>query len=207
LNRIATLIVARDRLFREGFAQIVGTGFAVVGAANLDQASAEIGGGLRPRLLIVAAASLNFDTLKNFRSELPTVKTVVLMDDPDQPMSFTTPAQNQIDGYIPSDVSPEMLKLSLRLILAGQAVMPSGLASAMFRQRKAAAAASDRSFLTTREQEVLGSLSRGLSNKEIARDIKMNVATVEVHIKAVLRKLNVRNRTEAAVWAINRPAA
>jgi two-component system, NarL family, nitrate/nitrite response regulator NarL len=207
LNRIATLIVARDRLIREGFAKIVGTEFAVVGAANLDQALAEMGGGLRPRLLIVAAALLNFDTLKKFCLELPTVKTVVLMDDPDQPMSFTTPAQNQIDGYIPSDVSPEMLKLSLRLILAGQAVMPSGLASAMFRQRKAAAAASDRSFLTAREQEVLGSLSRGLSNKEIARDIKMNVATVEVHIKAVLRKLNVRNRTEAAVWAINRPAA
>jgi two-component system nitrate/nitrite response regulator NarL len=206
LNTIDTLIVARDRLFREGFAQIVGTDFAVVGAATLDQALAEIGGGLRPRLLIVAAASINFDSLQRVRSELPTIKTVVLLD-PDQAMSFTAPAQCDIDGYVLSDVSPKMLRLSLGLILAGQSVMPSGLASAMFRQREAAAAASDRSFLTERESEVLRALSRGLSNKEIAREINMSASTVKVHLKAVLRKLQVSNRTEAAVWAINQSAA
>jgi two-component system nitrate/nitrite response regulator NarL len=206
VNTIDTLIVARDRLFREGFAQIVGTDFAVVGAANLHQALAEIGGGLRPRLLIIAAASLNLAALQQIGSELPTIKTVVLMD-PEQQMSFTAPAQCDIDGYILTDVSPEMLKLSLGLILAGQSVMPSGLASAMFRQREAAAAASDRSFLTARENEVLASLSRGHSNKEIARELNMSAATVKVHLKGVLRKLQVRNRTEAAVWAINRPAA
>jgi two-component system nitrate/nitrite response regulator NarL len=93
------------------------------------------------------------------------------------------------------------------LIMAGQSVMPSGLASAMFRQREAAASAGDRSFLTARESEVLASLSRGHSNKEIARELTMSAATVKVHLKGVLRKLQVRNRTEAAVWAINRPAA
>jgi hypothetical protein len=67
--------------------------------------------------------------------------------DPEQEMSFTAPAQCDIDGYILMDVSPETLKLSLGVILAGQSAMPSGLASAMFRQREAAAAASDRSFL------------------------------------------------------------
>jgi two-component system, NarL family, nitrate/nitrite response regulator NarL len=206
MNAIDTLIVARDRLIREGFAHIVGTGFAVVGAASLEQALADIGGGLRPRLLIIAAVSLNLAALQQIRSELPTIKTVVLMD-PEQQMSFTAPAQDDIDGYILTDVSPETFRLSLDLILAGQSVMPSGLASAMFRQREAAAAASDRSFLTAREQEVLGSLSRGHSNKEIARDLNMSAATVKVHLKGVLRKLQVRNRTEAAVWAINRSAA
>jgi two-component system nitrate/nitrite response regulator NarL len=206
MDRIDTLIVARDRLFREGFAQLVGTGFAVVGTASLDQALEEIAGGLRPRLLILAAAAVNFEALQRVRAELPTVKTVVLMDS-DQPMSFTAPAHCDIDGYILTDVSPETLKLSLGLIMAGQSVMPSGLASSMFRERQTAAAASDRSFLTARESEVLGSLSRGHSNKEIARELDMSAATVKVHLKGVLRKLQVRNRTEAAVWAISRPAA
>ena len=76
----------------------------------------------------------------------------------------------------------------------------------MFRPREAAAAAGDRSFLTARETEVLGSLSRGHSNKEIARELDMSAATVKVHLKGVLRKLQVRNRTEAAVWAITRSA-
>jgi two-component system nitrate/nitrite response regulator NarL len=206
MDRIDTLIVARDRLFREGFAQLAGADFAVVGTANLELGLAEIEGGLRPRLLILAAASINFDPLQRIRAELPTVKTVVLMD-PDQPMSFTAPTHRDIDGYILTDVSRETLKLSLGLIMAGQSVMPSGLASEMFREREAAAAASDRSFLTARENEVLGSLSRGHSNKEIARELDMSAATVKVHLKAVLRKLQVRNRTEAAVWAISRPAA
>jgi two-component system nitrate/nitrite response regulator NarL len=205
MNRIDTLIVARDRFFREGFAQLVGTDFAVAGTATLDQALAEIQGGKRPRLLILAAASVDFASLQQIRSALPTVKTVVLID-PDQPMSFTAPAQCDIDGYIMTDVPPETLKLSLGLIMAGQAVMPSGLASELFRRREAAASASDRSFLTARESEVLRSLSRGHSNKEIARELTMSAATVKVHLKGVLRKLQVRNRTEAAVWAISRSA-
>jgi two-component system nitrate/nitrite response regulator NarL len=205
MDRIDTIIVARDRLFREGFAQVVGTDFAVVGTASLDQALAEIGGGKRPRLLIVAAASVNFEALQRIRSEVPAIKTVVLMD-PDRPMSFTAPAQCDIDGYILTDVSPETLKLSLGLIMTGQAVMPSGLASEMFRKQEAAPSANDRSFLTARESEVLRSLSRGRSNKEIARELEMSAATVKVHLKGVLRKLQVRNRTEAAIWALSRSA-
>jgi two-component system nitrate/nitrite response regulator NarL len=205
MDRIDTLIVARDRLFREGFAQLVGADFAVVGTATLDRALEEIGRGMRPRLLILAAAAIDFGALQRIRSQLPTVKIVMLMD-VDQPMSFTAPAQCDIDGYILTDVSPETFKLSLGLIMAGQSVMPSGLASAMFRERKVAASANDRS-LTERERQVLRSLSRGHSNKEIAREINMSAATVKVHLKAVLRKLQVRNRTEAAVWAIGRSAA
>jgi two-component system nitrate/nitrite response regulator NarL len=49
-------------------------------------------------------------------------------------------------------------------------------------------------------------LARGHSNKEIARELNMSAATVKVHLKGVLRKLQVRNRTEAAVWAITRSA-
>jgi two-component system, NarL family, nitrate/nitrite response regulator NarL len=204
MDRTDTLIVARDRLFREGFAQLAGTDFAVVGAVDLDQALTMVRGGLRPRLLVIAAASVNFDALQPIRSELPTVKTVVLID-PDQPVSFATP-QYDIDGYILTDVLPETLKLSLGLVIAGQAVMPSGLASAMFRKQEVVASAGDRSFLTARESEVLQSLARGHSNKEIARELDMSAATVKVHLKGVLRKLQVRNRTEAAVWAISRSA-
>jgi two-component system, NarL family, nitrate/nitrite response regulator NarL len=204
MNRIDSLIVARDRLFREGFAQIVGADFAVVGTATLELALAEIGRGLRPRLLILAAASVNFGSLQRIRTEVPTVKTVVLMD-PDQPLSFTTTAQCDIDGYILTDISPETLKLSLAMIMAGQSVMPSGFASEMRRKREAAPV-DERSSLTSRESDVLRSLSRGSSNKEIARELEMSAATVKVHLKAVLRKLQVRNRTEAAVWAISQPA-
>ena len=125
MDRIDTLIVARDRLFREGFAQLVGTDFAVVGTATLDLASAAIERGLQPRLLVLAAASVNCEALPRIRSQVPTAKTVVLMD-PGQLTSFTAPAECDIDGYILTDVAPETLRLSLGLIMAGQSVMPTG---------------------------------------------------------------------------------
>jgi DNA-binding NarL/FixJ family response regulator len=205
MDGIDTLLVARDRLFREGFARLVGTGFPVTGAANLDQALGEIEHGLRPRLLVVEAASIDWAILQRVRSEVPTVKTVVLMP-PDQPMPFAVPAECDIDGFIQTEVSPETLKLSLGLVMAGQVVMPSGFASSMFRERDAEAPVDERRALTPRESEVLRSLARGYSNKEIARELDVSAATVKVHLKTLLRKLQVRNRTEAAVWAANRPA-
>jgi two-component system nitrate/nitrite response regulator NarL len=55
--------------------------------------------------------------------------------------------------------------------------------------------------LSNRETQVLGLLAHGLPNRIIASDLGMAEATVKVHVKAVIRKLNVQNRTQAALWA------
>src|SRR5476649_2414640 len=170
---IDTLVVARDLLFRDGFARLVGADFAVVGTISLDQALVEIERGLRPCLLIMEAAAMQFAALQRIRAEVPTVKTVVLIDC-DQPMPFAASAQCDIDGYIPTDISPETLKLSLGLVMVGQAVMPSGFAGAMLRHREAATPVNDLRPLTPREDEVLRSLRRGQSNKGIARELGMS---------------------------------
>ena len=59
------------------------------------------------------------------------------------------------------------------------------------------------SILSTREKCILRCLIEGESNKTIAREISIAEATVKVHVKAILRKIRVRNRTQAAVWAMN----
>jgi two-component system nitrate/nitrite response regulator NarL len=56
--------------------------------------------------------------------------------------------------------------------------------------------------LTPREQQVLGLLADGLSNKLIARELDLSLGTVKVHVKHVLKKLKLRTRVEAAVWAV-----
>jgi two-component system nitrate/nitrite response regulator NarL len=61
--------------------------------------------------------------------------------------------------------------------------------------------------LSHRERQVLICLSRGGSNKVIARLCHISEATVKVHLKAILRKTNARNRTQAAVWAIEHGVA
>lgn len=59
-------------------------------------------------------------------------------------------------------------------------------------------------MLSEREAEILEGLVRGLSNKEIARERNITEATVKVHMKSILRKIHVSNRTQAAIWAIGR---
>ena len=62
--------------------------------------------------------------------------------------------------------------------------------------------------LTASEKEVLSGVVQGHSDKIIARDLGMAEATVKIHLKSLMRKIYVQNRTEAAVWVLsNRPAA
>jgi RNA polymerase sigma factor (sigma-70 family) len=62
----------------------------------------------------------------------------------------------------------------------------------------------DLDLLTTREREVLRLIARGYSYKEIARELAISPKTVETHVSAVLRKLQLSNRHELTVWAIDR---
>jgi two-component system nitrate/nitrite response regulator NarL len=58
--------------------------------------------------------------------------------------------------------------------------------------------------LSDREQQILGQLAKGNSNKEIARLFNITESTVKVHLKAILRKIAAHNRTQAAIWAVSR---
>jgi two-component system nitrate/nitrite response regulator NarL len=80
----------------------------------------------------------------------------------------------------------------------------------MLRHPSEATHLSDRAHwpqLSEREIDVLRGLMVGASNKAIARVLKITEATVKVHLRAVLRKIRVNNRTQAAIWATNNSAA
>jgi len=68
------------------------------------------------------------------------------------------------------------------------------------------ARASESIPLSRRESQILQCLVDGLPNKTIARNLDMAEATVKVHLKSILRKLNVQNRTQAAIWGMNNPS-
>jgi two-component system nitrate/nitrite response regulator NarL len=93
---------------------------------------------------------------------------------------------------------------SLRLICSGERVFPRKLAAAGNSPTPLPniEARSDGVRLSPREKEVLLHLTDGHSNKAIARHLNMAEATVKVHIKNLLREINVSNRTQAAIWAL-----
>jgi two-component system nitrate/nitrite response regulator NarL len=109
-------------------------------------------------------------------------------------------------GYIVKEISYEPLVASLRLVAMGEKVMPSDLANALRSHDATAHHEEDRVILqranlSQRETEVLGCLIMGWPNKTISRRLCISAPTVALHIKTILRKVDVCNRTQAAVRA------
>lgn len=117
--------------------------------------------------------------------------------------------QSGARGYIVKSKRSEPLMIALRLVALGEMFIPPNLAEALSQRHKLSATGFDAEReamapapeLSPRERDVLCCLMAGYPNKSIARQLDVCEATVKVHVKAILRKLKVRNRTQAAIWA------
>lgn len=114
-----------------------------------------------------------------------------------------------VDGYILKEIGCDSLMESLRLVRLGEKVMPSELVRhlpqhSMAENPSTGSEVNPAELLSEREIETLRCLVLGYANKVIAYRLDISEATVKVHVKAVLRKLMVQNRTQAAIWAVNR---
>ncbi len=108
-------------------------------------------------------------------------------------------------GYLLKDMEPDELIRSLNDIVAGQTVVASELTMVLAQavrggEQDKTGSAMDQ--LTPREKEILCLLAEGQSNKVIARNLGISDGTVKLHVKAILRKLDVHSRVEAAVIAV-----
>jgi DNA-binding NarL/FixJ family response regulator len=104
-------------------------------------------------------------------------------------------------GYVSRDASVETLRSSLRDVVAGRLACPAEISSGLLRALFCAGLEAERTAgegsLTRRESEVLQLIGRGLSNKEIARELTLSVATVKHHVHHVLDKLQLPRRAQA----------
>jgi DNA-binding NarL/FixJ family response regulator len=110
-------------------------------------------------------------------------------------------------GYVTKTISPEDLMSAIRRVHEGDAVFSPRLAGFVldaFSGSISEEADPELDQLTQREREVLRLIARGYSYKEIAKELFISVKTVETHVSAVLRKLQLSNRHEIARWASDR---
>jgi DNA-binding NarL/FixJ family response regulator len=112
-------------------------------------------------------------------------------------------------SYVPRDASFEELMAIMRMALRGEMECDPKIACTLLqeirRRQKPDAFRQTGDDLTRRECEILRLLTRGLSNKAIAADLNLSVATVKNHVHAVLRKLQVKRRTEAQLLLNEKP--
>ena len=116
-----------------------------------------------------------------------------------------TALRNGADGYLLKDMEPEDMLSAIHQAMQGQIAISEPLAQLLaYALRSDGDPPNDvkAAGLTDRECEILKHVAKGESNKVIAHKLEISEGTVKVHVKHILKKLNLRSRVEAAVWAL-----
>lgn len=112
-----------------------------------------------------------------------------------------------VDGFIMKDILPSALLASLKLVMLGEKVFPSSMASLITREgpgiiNNRKPSNFNKYSFSSREIEIIRCLADGESNKIIAKRLGISESTVKNHLKTILKKLGLSNRTKAAIWAV-----
>lgn len=214
-----TVLLADDHaLFRQGIRHLLADslkGANVIEADGFDsalEALQQSGGAALIVMDLRMPGMAGGNSLRALREAYPQAKLVVLSASESRGDILEALGAG-VHGYIPKTALPEDIASAIQYILEGGVYVPPLLSRGggedpllhAGESKGAPAAASgpalDLTRFTTRQRDVLRLLAAGKSNKEIARDLDLAEGTVKIHLAAVFRALNARNRTEAVVLA------
>lgn len=205
------MIVDDHALAREGLKAVLAcSGFEIVGEAATGEDAVERVKALIPDIVLMdVRLGPGLDGLEATRQiaalGLPT--KVVMLTLHDMPGYVREALAAGAAGYVLKDTAINDLRRALTQVMAGQIAVPIGLMSAALREPiRNEMRAKSADVLTEREDEVVGLVATGMTNKQIARQLEISPATVKAHVERIIAKLGVTDRTQAAVTAMqNRP--
>ncbi len=126
---------------------------------------------------------------------------VLVLTSATEPAAASLAMRSGAAGVLYKDIDPDALVRGIRSVHDGNVLLAQSAAGPLMRFA-AHTAVSGIESLTTREREVLAELAKGRSNREIARSLHVAEKTVKAHVSAVLAKLGVQDRTQAALLAV-----
>lgn len=198
------LIVGGIRLYRDGLAQLLGAqeGFTVVATESSGRAAAARVERLAPDVALVDTGIPDLDAIAGtLAAHAPRIPLVV-MGIADSDSEVLACAERGAAGFVTREASVEELTATMRRAAAGELICSPRTAGTLMRRLGALSAELQRGpqhvRLTRREHEVATLMRQDLSNKEIATLLRIEVATVKIHVHNVLDKLNVHRRADAA---------
>jgi DNA-binding NarL/FixJ family response regulator len=210
MEPLRILLVDDHLLFRKGLARLLDTQaeFEVVGEALDGIEGLQKARLLEPDVVLMDIRMPRCDGLeatRRIKAQLPHIRVVILTVS-DEEQDLLNAVRYGADGYLLKDLTPETLFQHLRSLSAGQTPLARGMAGILFRQiaqmGQAPARPASCSELSEREGEVLALVASGYTNPEIADELGIARNTVKNHLRSILSKLSVRNRAQAAAYAI-----
>ena len=201
---IRVLLCDYHIVVREGLARLLenADGIDVVAVASDGVEGVEQARATRPDVILMDLSMPNLDGVGATRAiiaELPETYIVVLTSFADRERVLEA-IDAGAAGYVLKDSDGAEVVRAIRAAAAGDAPLDPRAARAVLTRRSRETPSTS---LTPREREVLAQVGAGLSNKVIAIRLGITEATVKVHLKTLLRKIDVNNRTQAAIWAMN----
>ncbi len=205
------LVIDDHPLFRKGVSDLIDMepSLILVGEATNGQEGLALAKSLNPDLILldINMKGMNgLETLKALKQE-DTDALILMLTVSDNEEDVLTALRIGADGYLLKDMEPEDILESIRRALLGTVVISERLTQLLakaLRDEEKLTDESELTPLTSREQEILEQIANGMSNKRIAQELSISEGTVKVHVKHLLKKLNLHSRTEAAVWALRR---
>ncbi|MFV8824619.1 two-component system response regulator NarL [Thauera sp. WH-2] len=206
----SVLILDDHPLFRQGMVQLLHQApdmhVAAEAAGSTDSLNLALS--LDPDLVLLDLAMRELsglEALRAMRAARLRAK-VVIVTASDSGEDVVAALRCGVDGYLLKDMAPEAMLEALRAIVEGRVVIPEQLNQLLVAALRSESRpqSPEAAGLTEQETRILEKIATGLSNKEIGRELDITEGTVKVHVKHILRKLALRSRVEAAVWAVER---
>ena len=200
----AKILIADDHpIVREGILKLVSSaGMEVVGyvdsAANIIESIDK----LKPSILVTEVRLGGQDALKTLEKlENPECR-VVVFSSYSNPTNIARSASLGCHDFILKTSAGENLINAIECAYSGASTPQTSLLIQTRTRMRSSSPFANESPLTNRETQVLRHVSMGLSNREVGKSLGISVETVKEHVQNILRKLDVNDRTQAAVWAV-----
>jgi DNA-binding NarL/FixJ family response regulator len=171
--------------------------FEVDTADTLDAACTKIGNSAPYDLVLLDYSMPGMNGLDGLAKaiKLSNGRPVALMSGTANKAIAQTAIDNGAIGFLPKTMAAKSVVNAIRFMAVGEVYVPLGFLNAEETTPETALSA----LLSARESQVLDGLCRGLSNKEIARELDLQEVTIKLHVKTLCRKLDAKNRTHAAM--------
>lgn len=208
----ATILLVDDHpLLRKGLKQLIEfeEDLDVIGEASDGQTALALAIKDEPDLIVLDLNMQGMDGLETLRAmrNADVTSRIIMLTVSDSDEDVVCAITYGADGYLLKDMDPEKILEKLKEAALGKMVISEKLTHVL---AGAIRGGSDKKSnvlakLTSREHEILKLIAKGMSNKLIARELDISDGTVKVHVKHVLKKLELNSRVEAAVWMVNQP--
>ena len=208
VDAVRVLIVDDHAVVREGLRTFLGMlpGIELVGEAAGGEEALALAARTRPQVVLMDLVMPKMDGIeatRRFRQEHPEAKVIVLTSFADDNKLFPALRAGAV-AYLLKDVGPQELADTIRAAARGEVRLGPEVAQRLVTGLAGGAERQPEQDLTDRELEVLRCLAKGQSNKEIGSELFISEKTVKSHVGSILDKLDMADRTQAALYAVKR---